>query len=100
MACLFTLAEARPPNSMAAVRDRLASGRSVPPELHKLTTCSILAPRGAAPLVPFGVPSPLDSFAKDNLDWGLKPGQSTLAGSIAVIRETLEDSLWISIDEK
>jgi hypothetical protein len=42
----------------------------------------------------------LDSFGSDNLDWGLKYGQSTLEGSIAVIREILEDSLWISIDEK
>jgi hypothetical protein len=42
----------------------------------------------------------LDSFGSDNLDWGLKPGQSTLEGSIAVIREILEDSIWISIDEK
>ena len=42
----------------------------------------------------------LDSFGNDNLDWGLKPGQSTLEGSIAVIREILEDSIWISIDEK
>ena len=42
----------------------------------------------------------LDSFGKDTLDWGLKPGQRTLEGSIAVIREILEDSLWISPDEK
>ena len=42
----------------------------------------------------------LDSFGGDTLDWGLKSGQSTLAGSIAVIREILEDSIWISIDEK
>jgi len=42
----------------------------------------------------------LDSFGGDTLDWGLKPGQRTLAGSVAVIREILEDSLWISIDEK
>ena len=42
----------------------------------------------------------LDSFGGDNLDWGLKPGQTTLEGSIAVIREILEDSIWISIDEK
>jgi hypothetical protein len=42
----------------------------------------------------------LDSFGKDNLDWGLKTGQSTLEGSIAVIREILEDSLWVAIDEK
>jgi len=42
----------------------------------------------------------LDSFGSDNLDWGLKTGQSTLEGSVAVIREVLEDSLWVSIDEK
>lgn len=42
----------------------------------------------------------LDSFASDTLDWGLKPGQRTLEGSIAVIREILEDSIWISIDQK
>ncbi len=42
----------------------------------------------------------LDSYGSDNLDWGLKSGQSTLEGSIAVIRETLEDPLWTSIDEK
>ena len=42
----------------------------------------------------------LDSFGSDTLDWGLKPGQRTLEGSIAVIREILEDSIWISIDEK
>ena len=42
----------------------------------------------------------LDSFGGDNLDWGLKSGQKTLEGSIAVIREILEDSIWISIDEK
>jgi hypothetical protein len=42
----------------------------------------------------------LDSFGNETLDWGLKPGQSTLAASIAVIREILEDSIWISIDEK
>ena len=42
----------------------------------------------------------LDSFGSDTLDWGLKPRQSTLEGSIAIIREILEDSSWISIDEK
>ena len=42
----------------------------------------------------------LDSFGSDDLDWGLKSGQSTLEGSVAVIREVLEDSIWISIDEK
>jgi len=42
----------------------------------------------------------LDSFGSETLDWGLKPGQRTLDGSIAVIREILEDSLWVAIDEK
>jgi hypothetical protein len=42
----------------------------------------------------------LDSFGRDTLDWGLKPGQRTLEASIAAIREVLEDSIWISIDEK
>jgi len=42
----------------------------------------------------------LDSFGSDTLDWGLKSGQSTLEGSIAVVREILEDSIWISNDEK
>lgn len=41
----------------------------------------------------------LDSFGGGNLDWGLKPGQTTLEGSIAVIREILEDSVWTAIDE-
>ncbi len=40
----------------------------------------------------------LDSFGKDVLDWGLKPGQRTLEASIAVIREILEDSMWTCID--
>ena len=42
----------------------------------------------------------LDFFGSDDLDWGLKKGQSSLEASIAVIRETLEDSIWISIDDK
>lgn len=42
----------------------------------------------------------LDAFGHDTLDWGLKPGQRTLEASIAAIREILEDSIWISIDEK
>jgi len=42
----------------------------------------------------------LDSYGSDTLDWGLQTGQSTLDGSIAVIREILEDSIWISLDEK
>ncbi|MBF0504362.1 MAG: hypothetical protein HQL14_04580 [Candidatus Omnitrophica bacterium] len=42
----------------------------------------------------------LDSYGRDTLDWGLKPGQRSLEASIAVIREILEDSIWLSIDEK
>ncbi len=42
----------------------------------------------------------LDSFAKDAIAWGIKPGQRTLEASIAIIREVLEDSVWISLDEK
>jgi hypothetical protein len=40
----------------------------------------------------------LDSFANGNLDWGLKPGQTTLEGCIAALREVLEDPLYISSD--
>lgn len=42
----------------------------------------------------------LDTFGSDELDWGIKKGQSTLEASIAVIRQILEDSIWISLDEK
>lgn len=38
----------------------------------------------------------LDAYGKDVLDWGLKSGQSTLEASIAVIREVLEDPVFIS----
>ena len=38
----------------------------------------------------------LDVYGKDVTDWGLKPGQSTLDASIAVIREVLEDSVFIA----
>jgi hypothetical protein len=38
----------------------------------------------------------LDSFARTKMDWGLKPGQSTLDASVAVIREVLEDSIYLS----
>ena len=37
----------------------------------------------------------LDEYGKEVLDWGLKPGQSTLDASIAVIREVLEDPVYI-----
>ena len=38
----------------------------------------------------------LDVYGKDVMDWGLKPGQSTLNASIAVIREVLEDPMFIA----
>lgn len=38
----------------------------------------------------------LDSFAKNIIDWGLKPGQRTLGACVSVIREVLEDPLWIT----
>ncbi len=36
----------------------------------------------------------LDDFAKEYTDWGLKPGQSTVEASVAVLREVLEDSIY------
>lgn len=42
----------------------------------------------------------LDSYGKEMIAWGIKPGQRTLEASVAVIREVLEDSIWISFDEK
>lgn len=41
----------------------------------------------------------LDTFAGDNLDWGMKPGQTYLQGSVATIREVLEDPTFPSADE-
>ncbi|MBF0490314.1 MAG: hypothetical protein HQL15_06790 [Candidatus Omnitrophica bacterium] len=38
----------------------------------------------------------LDSYGKEVMDWGLKPGQSTFSASIAVIREVLEDPVFIT----
>ena len=38
----------------------------------------------------------IDEFAKDNVDWGIKSGQSTFQASIAAIREILEDPIWKS----
>lgn len=38
----------------------------------------------------------LDQYGKDVTDWGIKPGQSTLDASIAVIREVLEDPIFIA----
>ena len=37
----------------------------------------------------------LDVYGKDVMDWGIKPGQTTLEASIAVIRELLEDPVFI-----
>ena len=42
----------------------------------------------------------LDAFAKDNLDWGLKEGQTFLQAAEASIREVLEDPAYLSADEK
>lgn len=41
----------------------------------------------------------LDSYAGDNLDWGMKPGQTYLQGAEATIREVLEDPTFLSADE-
>ena len=41
----------------------------------------------------------LDAFAGDNLDWGMKPGQTFLQGAEANIREILEDPAYQSADE-
>jgi len=38
----------------------------------------------------------LDTVANDNLDWGLKAGQTTLQGCVATLREVLEDPLYKS----
>ena len=41
----------------------------------------------------------MDAFARTFLDWGLKPNQSTVQASVAVLREVLEDPAYKSIDE-
>ena len=38
----------------------------------------------------------LDGFAPDNMDWGLKAGQSAVDGCVAAIREVLEDKVYVS----
>jgi len=38
----------------------------------------------------------LDSFARDNMEWGLKAGQSPVDGCVAAIREVLEDQVYVS----
>ena len=40
--------------------------------------------------------SRLDEFGRETLDWGLKAGQDPMQASIAVIREVLEDTIYIS----
>lgn len=41
----------------------------------------------------------LDTFAGDNLDWGMRPGQTYLQGAVATVREVLEDPTFLSADE-
>lgn len=41
----------------------------------------------------------LDDFAGDNLDWGMKPGQTYLQSAQAVVREVLEDPTYLNVDE-
>lgn len=41
----------------------------------------------------------LDTYAGDNLDWGMKPGQTYLQGAVATIREVLEDPTFLSADD-
>jgi hypothetical protein len=38
----------------------------------------------------------LDTFGGDNLEWGLKAGQTTIQGCVATLREILEDPLYFS----
>lgn len=39
----------------------------------------------------------LDSFAGDNMAWGVKAGQGTFEAAIASVREVLEDSAYVSV---
>jgi hypothetical protein len=41
----------------------------------------------------------LDSYAKDNLDWSMKPGQTFMQAAEASVREVLEDSFYLSAGE-
>jgi hypothetical protein len=41
----------------------------------------------------------LDEYGKETLDWGIKPGQNYMQASIATIREILEDTVYIPLDE-
>jgi hypothetical protein len=41
----------------------------------------------------------LDSYARDNLDWSLKPGQTFVQAAEASVREVLEDSFYLSADQ-
>ncbi|NTV29724.1 MAG: hypothetical protein HGA80_06565 [Candidatus Omnitrophica bacterium] len=38
----------------------------------------------------------LDSLSEGNLDWGVKPGQSTVQACMAILREVLEDPVYSS----
>ncbi|MBF0331303.1 MAG: hypothetical protein HQL17_05140 [Candidatus Omnitrophica bacterium] len=38
----------------------------------------------------------LDLFAKENVAWGMKPGQGTFEAAVASLREVLEDPLFVS----
>ena len=38
----------------------------------------------------------IDEFASDNMDWGMKPGQSTFQACVATLREVLEDPIYHS----
>ncbi|MBF0387082.1 MAG: hypothetical protein HQL20_04415 [Candidatus Omnitrophica bacterium] len=41
----------------------------------------------------------LDDFARDNMAWGIKAGQSPVEGCVAALREVLEDQLYVSSDQ-
>ena len=41
----------------------------------------------------------LDGYAKENLDWNLKPGQTLVQAAEASVREILEDSFYRSADD-
>lgn len=42
----------------------------------------------------------LDAFGKATMAWGMKPGQTSLQASIAVIREVLEDTVFTTLDDE
>ena len=41
----------------------------------------------------------LDSYAGENLDWGMRPGQTFVQSAQAVVREVLEDPAYLNVDE-